>query len=414
MDTIKIIVQVIVIIMIFKFPYKTSTDIIELDENTVNKLIDEFQPDDLVEHLPPSQLLDRNYCLDFVDLSNYDAFNIKNNYKNDLKEIVKEYGIGTCGPPNFYGTLDLHIELESTIAQVLGTEKALIYSNYYSCLTSVISCFCHNNDRVFYQKTANEAILRGLYVSKARTFEFKSLDSLETMLEIFIKPNVRNYVVVEGLSKNTGAVLNLPLLLNLKKKYKFRIILDEAYSIPLVHKRGLSGHYNIDIREIDIVVGSFACGFPSNGGFFAGSKLVSEYQQISSSAYVFSASLPAVFTKFNMLAISQDYDCDRLRWLTSVFHKEFVSEHFKIVSKKISPIIIIAINEMKVDHLKEKNLLQCVYLAKHNLHSKKIYVGINKNPIPSIRVILKIDFLEKDVKELATLISKTCEDVYLN
>lgn len=409
-ETVKIIVEVLVLLILLQFHHRGSSDVIPLKEETVDKLIKEFEPDDLIPQTPPEILLDFDYHLDYLDLSSYDAFGLRNKFKDELRETVRNYGIGTCGPRTFYGTLDIHLELEETIASVLGTEKAIIYSNYYSCITSVISCFCTAGDRVFYQKTANEGILRGLYVSKAKTFEFTTMNSLEGILTMFVRPNVRNYVVVEGLSKNTGMILALPKLLALKKQFNFRIILDEAYSFPLIHTKGISGYYSVNIKEIDMIVGSFSTVFPSNGGFFAGPKLVCEYQQLSSSSYVFSASLPAVFTKFNILALLQKYNP---RNLSTIFCDEFTSKYFKIISSRESPLIIITVNENDYP-VDEKNLLRGVYLVKHHFQSKKIYLGINKNPIPSLRIILKMNLKETEVAELAKTISEECDRIFLS
>lgn len=41
---------------------------------------------------------------------------------------LNKYGCGTCGPRGFYGTLDVHLELEREIASFLGTDQSIIYS----------------------------------------------------------------------------------------------------------------------------------------------------------------------------------------------------------------------------------------------------------------------------------------------
>lgn len=59
---------------------------------------------------------------------------------------LKEYGVGTCGPPGFYGTLDIHMQLERDIARFLGTDEAIIYAQDFSAISSVIPAFAKRGD----------------------------------------------------------------------------------------------------------------------------------------------------------------------------------------------------------------------------------------------------------------------------
>lgn len=411
-EIVKIVVELLLIILILQFKYRTNPGIIKLSEETVEKLIEEFEPEDIVGTKDHPDVLSGNYNTDYIDLSDYDVFELKNKHKTEIKTIVSQYGIGTCGPPTFYGTLDLHLELEKTIANVLETEEALLYSNYYACVQSVIACFCKAGDRVFFSDSAHESILRGLYHSKASTFQFDSMESLELLLESNIRLDVKNFVIVEGLSKNTGAIVSLPKLLALKGKFKFRIILDEGLSIPLLGPKGVLSYYKIPRQDIDMTIGSFSLVYPSNGGFFAGSASVCQYQRLSSSSHVFSASLPAFLTKFNILAFTGKHDLKKLQRLTRTFQKHFKTSQWFIISYKESPIIIITPNPKNFQTSK-KVKYKLVCCVQKQMHSQSIYLGVHKNPSPSIRVALKISFDHKDILKLSKTLSKACDNAIL-
>ena len=94
--------------------------------------------------------------------------------------------------------------------------------------------------------------------------------------------------------------------MELKKKYKYRLILDESSSFGMIgaHGRGLTEYFNIPASEIDILTGSMATGLTTGGGFCAGSEHVCRHQRINSSASVFSASLPAVLTTTSSTALA--------------------------------------------------------------------------------------------------------------
>jgi len=84
--------------------------------------------------------------------------------------------------------------------------------------------------------------------------------------------------------------------MELKHKYKYRVILDESNSFGLLGKtgRGVTELFNISPKDIDMIVGSMANSFSAAGGFCAGPKEVVDHQRLSGQAFVFSASIPAM------------------------------------------------------------------------------------------------------------------------
>lgn len=66
--------------------------------------------------------------------------------KKTAIDTVRVYGVGTCGPAGFYGTLDIHLKLEKELARVLGTEAAIIYAQGFAAVSSVIPAFSKRGD----------------------------------------------------------------------------------------------------------------------------------------------------------------------------------------------------------------------------------------------------------------------------
>lgn len=62
---------------------------------------------------------------------------------------VRKYGVGSCGPRGFYGTIDVHLELEERIAKFMGMEEAVVYSYGFSTSASAISAYCKRSDVIF-------------------------------------------------------------------------------------------------------------------------------------------------------------------------------------------------------------------------------------------------------------------------
>jgi len=119
-------------------------------------------------------------------------------------------------------------------------------------------------------------------------------------------PLTRRFIVTEGIFERDGSMADLPKLIELKLKYKYRLILDESFSFGTVGRtgRGLTELYNVPAAQVDMLVGSVATSLCSSGGFCAGSEIVVKHQRINGTAFVFSASMPAALSVSASEAIS--------------------------------------------------------------------------------------------------------------
>lgn len=77
---------------------------------------------------------------DFLGLSTLDKIH------QAAIQASRKYGVGACGPPGFYGTIDVHLELERELARFYGTEEAIIYSQAFATISSVIPAFAKRGD----------------------------------------------------------------------------------------------------------------------------------------------------------------------------------------------------------------------------------------------------------------------------
>jgi len=99
---------------------------------------------------------------------------------------IKKYGVGSCGPRGFYGTVDLHLELEERLAQFMGTEEAIIYSYGFVTVASAIPAYCKRNDLIFVDEQVNFAIQKGLDASRGNIKYFKHND-VEDLRNLLMK-----------------------------------------------------------------------------------------------------------------------------------------------------------------------------------------------------------------------------------
>lgn len=101
---------------------------------------------------------------------------------------------------------------------------------------------------------------------------------------------------MEGIYANTGLLCPLPQLIELKEKYKYRLMVEESISLGAIGSRGagVSNHFDISASKLDMIIASLSNSFGGSGGICAGAKEIVEHQRLGGQSYVFSASLPAI------------------------------------------------------------------------------------------------------------------------
>ncbi|KAF8501356.1 serine palmitoyltransferase [Gautieria morchelliformis] len=302
----------------------SGKNFVKLSEKEIDELVDEWTPEPLVSpldvyeqhelsNLPviqgPAGAKPKlvNTGKTALNLASYNFTGLVGDDRITTRaiETLRNYGLGSCGPPGFYGTLDVHMTLEQDIASFLGTESAIIYSQAFSTISSVIPAFCKRGDIIVADRGINFAIHKGIQVSRStvRWYDHNDLKSLEEVLQSVEKerikkrlPLTRRFIVTEGIFENDAAMIDLPKIIALKHKYKFRLCLDESISFGTVGRtgRGLTELYNVPATEVDLLVGSLATGLCAAGGFCAGTAHVVDHQRINGTAFVFSAAMPAL------------------------------------------------------------------------------------------------------------------------
>jgi serine palmitoyltransferase len=157
-----------------------------------------------------------------VNLASYNFYNLATHeaIKEKAIQTLRIYGVGPCGPPQFYGTQDVHMRTEAAIADFLGTESSILYAQAYSTISSVIPAFCKRGDVIIADRAVNFSIRKGLQVSRCniRWFDHGDMDDLENVMRRVAveqakkKLLTRRFVVTEGLFETTGESTNLPRL----------------------------------------------------------------------------------------------------------------------------------------------------------------------------------------------------------
>lgn len=215
-------------------------------------------------------------------------------------DAAEQYGLAyPMGARAMSGQTAKHEELEQKLAKFVKKEAAYLLNFGYQGMLSIIDTLLSHNDVVVYDSDSHACIVDGvrLHLGKRFTYQHNDAESLEKMLKraekITQKTGGGILVISEGVFGMRGQQGNLKEIVELKKKYNFRLLVDDAHGFGTLGKTGAGTGEEQGVQdEIDVYFSTFAKSMASLGAFVAGDKNMIEYLQYNMRSQVFAKSLP--------------------------------------------------------------------------------------------------------------------------
>lgn len=208
---------------------------------------------------------------------------------------LHKYGSGCTGSRFLNGTLDLHEELETKLAEFFNKESCLVFSTGYQANLGLVSGLVGRGETVFLDKLDHASIVDGAKMSFGDVVRFNhgDLKSLERKLADESRGRGA-MIIVDGVYSMEGDIADLPHLVPLAEKYGVALAVDDAHSVGVLGPSGAgtAEHFNLTDR-LDLVVGTFSKSLASIGGFIAGDEYVIHYLKHHCRPLIFTAALPA-------------------------------------------------------------------------------------------------------------------------
>jgi 8-amino-7-oxononanoate synthase len=217
--------------------------------------------------------------------------------KEAASEVLNSFGTSCTGSRFLTGTLSLHETLEGRLAKFLGKEAVLTFSaGYLGCL-SVLSSLAGRHDILYFDRENHASLYDGARLSFAtlRKFDHGDLDHLESLLKMDSKRPGGRLIVTDGVFSMTGHIANLPGIIEIAKRYRTRVIIDDAHAVGVLgqHGRGTAEHFGLE-DEVDLILGTFSKSLGSVGGFMAAEAKVVGFVKHLARPFIFTAALPAM------------------------------------------------------------------------------------------------------------------------
>ncbi len=200
-----------------------------------------------------------------------------------------------------------HEKLERVLADFEKKEDAFLYNFGYQGILSTIDALTGRHDVIVYDAECHASLLDGIRLHLGEKFKYRHNDiaDCEKVLARACADAEANgggvLLITEGVFGMTGALGIIDQIAALKKKYSFRIMIDDAHGFGLLgeHGRGTSEHFGC-MDEVDLYIGAFAKSMASIGGFVAGPHYIINYLRANLRSQMYAKSLPMALVEGNL------------------------------------------------------------------------------------------------------------------
>lgn len=220
-------------------------------------------------------------------------------------EAALEYGAAyPMGARMMSGHTALHEQLQDELAAFVNKEAAYLLNFGYQGIMSAIDALVAKDDIIVYDVDSHACIIDGvrLHVGKRFTFKHNDIASLEKNLERATKLAEQTgggiLVISEGVFGMRGEQGKLKEIVALKKKYNFRLLVDDAHGFGTLGKTGAGAGEEQGIQDdIDVYFATFAKSMAGIGAFLAADAEIIEYLKYNLRSQMFAKSLPMIYVK---------------------------------------------------------------------------------------------------------------------
>ncbi|MFM8849981.1 MAG: aminotransferase class I/II-fold pyridoxal phosphate-dependent enzyme [Cytophagales bacterium] len=215
-------------------------------------------------------------------------------------DATAKYGLAyPMGARMMSGNSVHHLEFEKQLAEFVQKEDAMLLNYGYQGVVSVIDALVDRKDVIVYDSESHACIIDGvrLHMGKRFVYPHNNIENLEKQLQRATKLANETgggiLVITEGVFGMSGNMGDLKNIVELKKKYNFRLFVDDAHGFGTMGATGAGvGEEQGVQNQIDLYFSTFAKSMASIGAFVAGDKKVLKFLRYSVRSQIYAKSLP--------------------------------------------------------------------------------------------------------------------------
>ena len=231
-------------------------------------------------------------------------------------KATKKYGVGAGAVRTINGTLDIHNELEETLAKFKHTEAVIVFQSGFNCNMGAISAVMNKKDAILSDSLNHASIIDGCRLSGAKAIRFEHSDMVDLRAKAKEARESGLYeklmVITDGVFSMDGDIALLPEIVKIAEDFDLITYVDDAHASGVLGKNGSgsAAHHNL-VGKIDFQIGTLSKAIGVVGGYVAGSKDLIGWLKVRARPFLFStANTPgdaaACIEAINILSESDD------------------------------------------------------------------------------------------------------------
>jgi glycine C-acetyltransferase len=197
------------------------------------------------------------------------------------------------------GNYKYHEQMEQELAAFVGKPDAFLLNYGYQGMVSIIDCLVDRNDVIVYDAESHACIIDGLRLHMGKRFVYQHNDiesarkQLERATKLVEQTGGGILLITEGVFGMSGAQGKLKELIELKKDFDFRLLIDDAHGFGTMGPTGAGTHEAQDcIDGVDVYFGTFAKSMAGIGAFVASTEELTNFFRYNMRSQTFAKALP--------------------------------------------------------------------------------------------------------------------------
>jgi glycine C-acetyltransferase len=207
---------------------------------------------------------------------------------------IQRLGVGSGSVRTIAGTMDIHMELETRLAEFKRTEAVVVFQSGFTANAGTVSSLLTKDDVVVSDELNHASIIDGSRLSRAtiKVFPHKDVDAARRLLQS-LPASQRKLLITDGVFSMDGDLGPLPELCSLAEEFGCIMMVDDAHASGVFGRngRGTIDHFDVHGR-VDIQVGTLSKAIGALGGYVAGSRALIDFLSHRARPFLFSTSHP--------------------------------------------------------------------------------------------------------------------------
>src|SRR3990167_8668081 len=269
------------------------------------------------------------------------------------EEAVKKWGYGLASVRFICGTQTVHKDLEKAVAELVGTEDAVLYSSCFMANLGLFQTFFGDQDAIISDELNHASVIDAIRLTKSERLVFKHMDmaDLEEKLKATAGKRLK-IIATDGVFSMDGDIAPLKEICDLADKYEALVMVDDAHAVGVMGKNGggTPEHCGV-VGRVDFITGTFGKALGGAGGAYTAThREAADYLRNRSRTYLFSNSLDTAVTGASLWLIgylkSHAEYRERL-WGNTKLFRELMKRNGFSVSDAQHPITPIMLGDEK-------------------------------------------------------------------